>query len=369
MTSTPSWNRTRTKLLTERISKTFFWSSVDREISRMRFQMIFKIKSGWHQASMTKIQDCSSSEKESMLQFNSILTCLDSIDYNRRKLSRTTSTKRKVINQNTGHKSTLNHLELLSKEDKRCSTPMDRKLTSLRSSFIQPIPPPLSAGLSNLEERLKLSRTRSWPWCQRLSNAPTKGSFKTNTQLPVTTTLICTSNLKSTRRGTRRVKNTGMRGIKMSLLSSHRSIGTRQDLMARRSTRSRVLKNSLRDSPRLERKLSGRKRWLRDPTLVLLKESRMLERRPTRWKMIQTSIFQLLTQRNSLQASEELMDLKSSHQGTMKSMSHLTEIDHLSTCQRASQSKSPSQSPQRESSHPQWPQYLTIPQLRKTPRT
>jgi hypothetical protein len=50
---------------------------------------------------MTKIQDYSSLEKESMLLFNSTLVSSKSTDSSKRKLSRTINIKKKEINQNT----------------------------------------------------------------------------------------------------------------------------------------------------------------------------------------------------------------------------------------------------------------------------
>jgi hypothetical protein len=53
---------------------------------------------------MTKIQDYSSLEKESMLLFNSTLAYSRLTDSNRRKLSRTINIRKKEINQNTTQK-------------------------------------------------------------------------------------------------------------------------------------------------------------------------------------------------------------------------------------------------------------------------
>ena len=101
MTFIPFSNRTKTRSWMPKTSKIFCWWSVAKEINKMRFQMIFRIKSGWHQVSMTKIQDYSSLEKESMLLFNSTLVSSKSTDSSKRKLSRTINIKKKEINQNT----------------------------------------------------------------------------------------------------------------------------------------------------------------------------------------------------------------------------------------------------------------------------
>lgn len=104
MTSTPFSNRTRIKSSMLKTSKIFSWSSAAREISKMRFQTIFRIKSGWHQVSMIKIQDYSLLEKESMLLYNSTLVSSRLTDFNRRKHWRTINIRKKEINQNTTQK-------------------------------------------------------------------------------------------------------------------------------------------------------------------------------------------------------------------------------------------------------------------------
>jgi hypothetical protein len=53
---------------------------------------------------MTKIQDYSSLEKESMLLFNNTLVSLRLIDFNRRNHLRTINIRKKEINQNTTQK-------------------------------------------------------------------------------------------------------------------------------------------------------------------------------------------------------------------------------------------------------------------------
>lgn len=220
--------------------------------------------------------------------------------------------------------------------------PTAKKLISLRSSYIQPTLQLHSAEWKRRDKSLSYSKTKNWPWCQRLCNGQTRDFYKTNIQLLEITTSTCTSLQRSTRRETKIAKNTGTSEIRLSLPSNHRSIKRLQELMALNSMRSRVLRSSLRDLPRPERRLSGRRWWLREVHSVPPRESRMPENRQIRRKKIQTSTSQQLRPRSSQQDLVEWMALKSFLQET-KNTNNWTESAHLYTCQSLHLSKSQNQ--------------------------
>lgn len=269
---------------------------------------------------MIKILDYSSLEMASMLLYNNISFCWELIDYNKRNLWKTINTKKRVNNQVITPKSASNLRCLPIKEDKNCSTLTVKKSISFKSCSTRPTPPPVSAEWRRPDKSPSLPKTKNWPWCQKPSRRPTRDYCKTTTQQPETTILTSTSLPKSMKREIKIPRNTGSREAKKSSHSSQRSIKWLPRLKKyHRSMRSRELKNSLRDLPKLEKRPNGRKWWLREATLVLLGVSRRPGRTSKRCRMTQPSTLHQWILRSSPQDLEELTALRSCHQETSSS--------------------------------------------------
>ena len=139
-----------------------------------------------------------------------------------------------------------------------------------------------------LDKTSERNKTRNSQWCQRPCKEKITSSW--NTLIDIThkleiTTKIFIRNRRSRRRGTRSRTNIGLKEYKKTALSNHhwlRNLSERtimiQDLLRRFQT----LISIFREWRRQERMLFSRRKWLREATLVLQKESRKQRQRSCR---------------------------------------------------------------------------------------
>jgi len=94
MTSMSLWRSTKTKRWLPGICRQYFLSWVEIEMKKMSAKMTFPIENGWRQVFMNKRLGSFTSEKESMLQFKTILSFWNSTGFSRKNMWVASLTKR-----------------------------------------------------------------------------------------------------------------------------------------------------------------------------------------------------------------------------------------------------------------------------------